>query len=158
MIKTWTLRLLSIMPKFPGNFGPNVNGTVRPRWKSSGQSGLLWPVGPVQPKTAVPVPLQLVTTPSSQNGGWFRYKCLLVNMFKLQKKDVNFLLINSCTQGSGTAVHLNFFSFWFSSVFKDKYGKNPHKQNTCVGGSGWFCFYISDDFCKISLKMFLRCS
>ena len=42
-------------------------------------------------------------------------------MCKLQTQDLNFLLMHSCTQGSGTAVHLNLFFFWFSSVFKDKY-------------------------------------
>ena len=35
-------------------------------------------------------PLQLVTTPSGQNGGWFRCKCLLVNVCKLQMQDLNF--------------------------------------------------------------------
>ena len=29
--------------------------------------------------------------------------------------------MHSCTQGSGTALHLNLFFFWFSPVFKNKY-------------------------------------
>ena len=36
--------------------------------------------------------------------------------------------------------------------------KNPHKKNRCFGDSGWFCSFTSDVFCKISLKMFFRCS
>ena len=36
-------------------------------------------------------------------------------MCKLQTQDVNFLLMRSCTQGSGAAVHLCLF---FSSGFR----------------------------------------
>ena len=44
-------------------------------------------------------------------------------MCKLQTQDVNFLLMHSCTQGSGTAVLLNlFFLLVFGrSVFKEIY-------------------------------------
>ena len=38
---------------------------------------------------------------------------------KLQTQDLHFLLMHSCTQGSGTAVIC--FFFWYSSLFKDKY-------------------------------------
>ena len=54
-----------------------------------------------------PVPLQLVTTVKIADGSdesvyeW--------SVWKLQTQDVNFLLKHSCTQGSGTAVHLNLF-------------------------------------------------
>ena len=47
------------------------------------------------------------------------YEC---SVCKLQTQDLNFLLMHSCTQGSGTAVHLNLFFFWLvPSVCKDKY-------------------------------------
>ena len=44
-------------------------------------------------------------------------------MCKLQTQDVNFLLMHSCTQGSGTAVLLNlFFLLVFGrSVFEEIY-------------------------------------
>ena len=77
--------------KISGNFGPNINGTVRPRWKFSGKSGpppevvlfdrsvqsdqkLLFHFQ----KFSFPVLLQLVTTHSRQNGGWFRCRGLWV--------------------------------------------------------------------------------
>ena len=78
--------------KISGNFGPNINGKVRPRWKFSGKSGpppevVLFDRS-VQSDRKLPlhflacfffsVPLQLFTTPSNQNGGWFRRKCLRV--------------------------------------------------------------------------------
>ena len=70
-------------------------------------------------KFSLPVPLQLVTTVKMMD-------CLDVSVYecsvcKLRKRDVNFLLVHSSTQGSVTAVHINFFFFRFSSVFKDKY-------------------------------------
>ena len=58
-------------------------------------------------KFLFPVPLQLVTTVKMADGSdesvyeW--------SVCKLQTQDVNFLLMHSCTQGSGTAVHLNLF-------------------------------------------------
>ena len=68
--------------KISGNFGANVNGTVWPRWKFSGQSSpppevvlLDLSVRTDQKlpfrfqKLSFPVPLQLVTTHTSQNGG-----------------------------------------------------------------------------------------
>ena len=56
---------------------------------------------------SLPVPLQLVTTVKMMD-------CLDVSVyecgvFKLQKQDVNFLLMHSSTQGSVTAVHINSF-------------------------------------------------
>ena len=54
-----------------------------------------------------PVPLQLVATVKIADGSdesvyeW--------SVCKLQTQDVNFLLKHSCTQGSGTAVHLSLF-------------------------------------------------
>ena len=38
-------------------------------------------------------------------------------MCKLQTQDVNFLLIHSCTQGSGTTVHLNLFFLLVFVIF-----------------------------------------
>ena len=114
--------------KFPGNFGPNGNGTVRTRWKfvlskwSTSRGGPLL-TGRFSPilrfrfqKFSFPVPLQLVTTVKMADGSDVSvYEC---SVCKLQTQD----LMHSCTQGSGTvAVHLNLFFFWFSSVFKDKY-------------------------------------
>ena len=68
--------------KITGNLGPNVNGTVRSRWKFSGQSG---PPPEVVlfdrfdrsdrklpfhlQKFLFPVPLELLTAHRSQNGG-----------------------------------------------------------------------------------------
>ena len=58
-------------------------------------------------KFSLPVPLQLVTTVKMADGSHVSvYEC---SVCKLQKRDVNFLLMHSCTQGSGTAVHLNLF-------------------------------------------------
>ena len=92
------------------------NGSVqveifRSKWSTS-RNGPLWPVGPARPKNAVhfqkfsfPVPLQLVTTVKMADGSDASvYEC---NVCKLQTQDVNFLLLHCCTQGSGTAVHLN---------------------------------------------------
>ena len=74
-------RVLSIMPKILENFGPNVNGTGRTRWKFSGQGG---PPPEVVlfdrsvrsdlklpfhfQKFSFPVPLQLVTTVKMVDG------------------------------------------------------------------------------------------
>ena len=67
-------------------------------------------------KFLFPVLLQLVTTNSGQNGGWFSAPKLIISdefnergVCKLQKQDLNFLLMHSCTQGSGTAEHLDLF-------------------------------------------------
>ena len=106
--------------KISGNFGRNVNGTVRTRWKFSCQSGSPPEVVffdrsfrsdrrlPLHfQKFSFPVPLQLVTTVKMADGSdesvyeW--------SVCKLQTQDVNFLLMHSFTQGSGTAVHLNLF-------------------------------------------------
>ena len=104
--------------KISGNFGPNVNGTVRPRWKFPVKvvflqrwSSLTGRSGPVWPKIAVPFSQIFVSSPApaghhSQNGEWFRCKC---SVCKPQMQDLNFVLMHSCTQGSGTAAHLNLF-------------------------------------------------
>ena len=104
--------------KISGNFGPNVNGTVRPRWKFPVKvvhlqrwSSLTGRSGPVWPKIAVPFSQIFVSSPApaghhSQNGEWFRCKC---SVCKPQMQDLNFFLMHSCTQGSGTATHLNLF-------------------------------------------------
>ena len=106
--------------KISGNFGPNVNGTVPPRWKFSGQSGLPPEVvlfdRSVQSDRKLPfhfqkfslaVPLQLVTTIKMADGSDVSvYEC---SVCKLLTQDLNFLLMHGCTQGSGTAVHLNLF-------------------------------------------------
>ena len=106
--------------KISGNFSPNINGTVRPRWKFCGpppevvlfdrsvQSDRKLPF-PFLACYFFSVPLQLFTTPSSkmQDGSDVNvYEC---SACKLQTQDLNFLLMHSCTQGSGTAVHLNLF-------------------------------------------------
>ena len=39
-------------------------------------------------------------------------------MCKLQTQDLNFLFMHSCTQGSGTAVHLNLFFSGFHQFLK----------------------------------------
>ena len=117
--------------KISGNFCPNVDGTVWTRWKFSGQSRpppevILFDrsVGSHRilsfhfQKFSFPAPLQTITTVKMADGSAVSvYEC---SVCKLQTQDVNFLLMHSCTQGSGTAVHLSFF-LWFSSVFKDKY-------------------------------------
>ena len=88
-------------------FGPGGNFPVKvvhlPRWSSlTGRSG------PTESqKFSFPVSLQLVTTVKMADGSdesvyeW--------SVCKVQTQDVNFLLMHSCTQGSGTAVHLNLF-------------------------------------------------
>ena len=43
------------------------------------------------------------------------YEC---SVCKLQTQDLNFLLKHSCTQGSGTAVHVNVFSSGFHQFLK----------------------------------------
>ena len=118
--------------KISWNFGPNVNGTVRARWKFSGQSG---PPPEVVlfdrsfrsdrelpfhfQKFFFPVPLQLVTTVKIADGSdesvyeW--------SVCKLQTQDVNFLLMHSWTQAQVQQSILICFFFWFSPVFKDKY-------------------------------------
>ena len=70
--------------KISGNFGPNVNGTVRARWRFSGQSGpppevVLFDRSfpSVRPRIAVPFSEVFVSSPApachhSENGGWFR--------------------------------------------------------------------------------------
>ena len=68
--------------KISGNFGPNVNGTVRPRRKSSVQSGpppevVLFDRS-VRSDRKLPFHFQKFSfpVPLRQNGGWFRCKCL----------------------------------------------------------------------------------
>ena len=58
-------------------------------------------------KCSFPVPLQLVTTVKMADCSDVSvYEC---SVCKPQMQDLNFLLMHSCTQGSGTAVHLNLF-------------------------------------------------
>ena len=118
--------------KISGNFGPNVNGTVPPRWKFSGQSDPPPEVvlfdRLVQSDRKLPfhfqkfsfgVPLQLVTTIKMADGsGVSVYEC---SVSKLLTPDLNFLLMHSCTQGSGIAVDLNLFFLLVFVSFKDKY-------------------------------------
>lgn len=47
-------------------------------------------------------------------------------------------------------------SYMYQSI--TSYTVKTHIKNLCFEGSGWFCFYLSGVSCKISLKMFLRCS
>ena len=53
-------------------------------------------------------------------------------MCKLQTQDVNFLLMHSCTQGSGAAVHLNLFFLLVFGQFLKKYisGFSPDRMLT----------------------------
>ena len=53
-------------------------------------------------------------------------------MCKLQTQDVNFLLMHSCTQGSGTAVLLNLFFLLVFGQFLEKYisGFSPDRMLT----------------------------
>ena len=73
-----------------------------------GWSSLTGLSGPTEfQKFSLPVPLQLVTTVKMMD-------CLDVSVYecgvcKLQKRDVNFLLMHTSTQGSVTAVHINLF-------------------------------------------------
>ena len=99
---------------------------VRARWKFSGQSG---PPPEVVlfdrsfrsdqelpfhfQKFLFPVPLQLVTTvkmADSSDESVYEW-----SVCKLQTLDVNSLRMQSCTEGSGTVVHLN---LCFSSGFR----------------------------------------
>ena len=94
-------------------FGPGGNFPVKVvhlrRWSSlTGRSGRSDRELPFHfQKFLFPVALQLVTTVKMADGSdesvyeW--------SVCKLQTQDVNFLLMQSCTQGSGIAVHLNLF-------------------------------------------------
>ena len=94
-------------------FGPGGNFPVKVvhlrRWSSlTGRSGRSDRELPFHfQKFLFPVALQLVTTVKMADGSdesvyeW--------SVCKLQTQDVNFLLKHSCTQGSGTAVHLSLF-------------------------------------------------
>ena len=87
-------------------FGPGGNFPVKVvhlrRWSSlTGRSGSTKNFQ----KFSFPVPLQLVTTVKMVDGSDESvYKW---SVCKLQTQDVNFLLKDSCKQGSGTAGHLN---------------------------------------------------
>ena len=116
--------------KISGSFGPNINGTVRPRLKFSGKSGpppevVLFDRS-VQSDRKLPFQFlecfffqscsssSLHPVVKMEDGSDVNvYEC---SVCKLQTQDLNFLLKHSCTQGSGTAVHLNlFFLLVFSS-------------------------------------------
>ena len=97
--------------------------------ESTSRGGPLWPVGLVRTKLpfhfqkfSFPVPLRLVTTHSivkmADGSDVSDYEG---SVCKLQTQDVNFLLMHSCTQGSGTAVYLNLFFLLVFISFRDKY-------------------------------------
>ena len=114
--------------KISGNFGPNVNGTVRLRRKFSSQSG---------PPPEVVLFDRSVRTDENCRSLFrncrFQYSSRLslhtvskmgdgsdvsvceCSVCKLRTQDLNFVLMHSCTKGSGTAVHLNFFLLVFIS-------------------------------------------
>ena len=111
--------------KISGNFSPNINGTVQPRWKfcCPPPEVVLFDRS-VQSDRKLPFPFlacfffqyrsssSLHPVVKMQDGSDVNvYEC---SACKLQTQDLNFLLMHSCTQGSSTAVHLNLF---FSSGF-----------------------------------------
>ena len=98
-----------------------INGTVRHRWKFYGQSGPPPEVvlfdsrsGPSENCRSIfrnfcfqSCSSSIVTTVKMADGSNVSvYEC---SVCKRQTQDVNFLLMHSCTQGSGTAEHLNLF-------------------------------------------------
>ena len=109
--------------KISGNFGPNINGAVRPRWKFSGKSGpppevVLFDRS-VQSDRKLPFHFLACFFFQSRSSSSLHPVVKMedgsdVNVYecsagKLQTQDLNFLLMHGCTQGSGTAVHLNLF-------------------------------------------------
>ena len=115
--------------KISGNFGPNVNGTVRSRWKFSGQSG---PPPEVvlfdrfdRLDRKLPFHFRNFCFQSRSSSSLHTevkmadvdgsvcevYQC---SVCKLQTDDINALIMHSCTLGTGTVVHLNLIFFWFS--------------------------------------------
>ena len=84
---------------------------------------------------AAGIALRAVTIHRPETKGAFHYAKISRNF----GPNVNFLLMHSSTQGSGTAEHLNLFFFWFSSVFKDK----------CITGSS---LNLDDVFPRFSLS------
>ena len=107
--------------KISGNFGPNINGTVRPRWKFSGKSGpppevVLFDRS-VQSDRKLPLHFLGCFFFQSRSSSSLHPVIKMedgsdVNVYECsacQTQDLNFLLMHSCTQGSGTAVHLNLF-------------------------------------------------
>ena len=84
----------------------------RSKWSTS-KGGPLWPVGPVWPKLGVPFSEIPVSSPALPHHAEAKmadgtevnmYEC---SICKLQTQDLNILLMHSCTQGSGTALHLD---------------------------------------------------
>ena len=72
-------------------------------------------------KFSLPVPLQLVSTVKMVDCSDVSvYDC---GVCKLQKRDINFLLMHSSTQGSVTAVHINLL---FLSGFRQSLKTNMH--------------------------------
>ena len=65
---------------------------------------------------AAGIALRAVTIHRPETKGAFHYAKISGNF----SPNLNFLLMHSSTQGSGTAEHLNMFFFWSSLVFKDK--------------------------------------
>ena len=84
---------------------------------------------------AAGIALRAVTIHRPETKGAFHYAKISRNF----GPNVNFLLMHSSTQGSGTAEHLNLFVFWSSSVFKDK----------CITGSS---LNLDDVFPRFSLS------
>ena len=130
--------------KISGNFGPNVNGTVPPRWKFSGQSGpppevVLFDRS-VQSDRKLPfhfqkfsfaVPLQLVTTIKMADGSDVSvYEC---SVCKLLTLDLTFSLCTVVHKAQVQQCTLICFFFWFSSVFiKDKYITGFSPSSRCL--------------------------
>ena len=103
--------------------GPNINGTVWPGWKFSSKSGpppevVLFDRS-VQSDRKLPFQFlecfffqscsssSLHPVVKMEDGSDVNvYEC---SVCKLQTQDLNFLLMHSCTQGSGTAMHVNLF-------------------------------------------------
>ena len=92
------------------NFGREINRTLRSGWKISGQSG---PHQKVVENWRSILSEILVSSPSPFHHAIAKmadgtevnlYEC---SICKLQTQDLNILLMHSCTQGPGTALHLD---------------------------------------------------
>ena len=114
----WCFPLCQNVRKF---WSKRINGTVRHRWKFYGQSGPPPEVvlfdsrsGPSENCRSIfrnfcfqSCSSSIVTTVKMADGSNVSvYEC---SVCKRQTQDVNFLLMHSFTQGSGTAEHLNLF-------------------------------------------------
>ena len=89
------------------------------RWSSlTGRSGLTENCRSIlRILVSIPAPRHHTIAKMAGGTGGNLYEC---NTCKLKTQDLNILLMHSCTQGSGTALHLDLM-FCLLSVFKDRY-------------------------------------